>query len=176
MKVNFRGLSIALNELFRAGYGGARFGFAKAASMWSSFHKPEPRTLSRGQCRPSQYDDGGSGEVSTKPLSSAIALRAMDARADPAVGTALVAFEQEEDPALGPRPAGVGVKQPPPHAPLAPAPATAEPCVRLTPPGSANTPIITSAPATAAECRSPFGRTGARDGRSQVLPPDRNRR
>ena len=29
---NFRGLSIALNELFRAGYGGARFGFAKAAA------------------------------------------------------------------------------------------------------------------------------------------------
>ena len=30
LKVNFRGLSIALNELFRAGYGGARLGFAKA--------------------------------------------------------------------------------------------------------------------------------------------------
>ena len=35
---------------------------------------------------------------------------------------------------------------------------------------------ITSVPATAAECRSPFGRTCARAARSQVPPPDRNRR
>ena len=34
---------------------------------------------------------------------------------------------------------------------------------------------ITSVPATAAECSSPFGRTGAHAGRSQVLPPDGNR-
>ena len=43
-----------------------------------------------------------------------------DARADPAAGTALAAFEQEEDPAVGPRPLGVSVQQPPPpaHAPF----------------------------------------------------------
>ena len=43
-----------------------------------------------------------------------------DARADRAAATALAAFEQEEHPALGPWPLGIGVLQPPPpaHAPF----------------------------------------------------------
>ena len=39
-----------------------------------------------------------------------------DARADPAAATALAAFEQEEDPAVEPRPLGISVQQPPPPA------------------------------------------------------------